>query len=103
MIATYTFYDTLDNDKPVLVNAKHQEVCKFLGINTFDFRAQCNDGKLCKGRYRVERDLNEERQYPLQMPEEFKEDWENICQLFRRKCIWVKQYKEGVIKLAIRQ
>ena len=46
MVSRYTFYDVLDNNKSVLVDAKHSEVCVFFGVKKFDYNEYLYDGKL---------------------------------------------------------
>ena len=55
---SYTFYDVEDGYKPVLVDAKHKDVCTFLGVKSFSYNSHCKDGRLCYGKYKVVRKVD---------------------------------------------
>lgn len=95
----YTFYDVLDNNKPVLVDAKHSEVCAFLGVKTFSFVNNRPSVNLYRGRYEVVRKSNEsEMKSPLAYSEDFRMKWEKECEWYRN-FNWRKTWSKGAKRL----
>lgn len=99
MVSRYTFYDVLDNNKPVLVDAKHSEVCVFFGIKTFSCANYCTDGNLYLGRYRVLVKNNKgDTERTVTYSDEFRQEWEKECEWYRN-FDWRKIWSKGVKRL----
>ena len=94
MVTLYTFYDTLDNDKPVLVNVKLAEVCDYFNMKTYSPKKH---GALFRKRYRVETITREKisKKEKNIISTDFRAEWEKVCRKFR-ECNWTKEQGEGV-------
>lgn len=96
MATRYTVYDTKYNDKPILIDVKHKDVCVYFGIKSFDYIRNCHDGQLYRERYRVVRKINgEEEKCTTMFSEEIAKEWEEVCERYRN-FEWRKTWSKGV-------